>query len=190
MKTSFRYSLFILLLFTGSMLFSSSLRRRTSTKFRCGIIQVVKEHTLEDNDSLSICEILHNEYKKTIDSLSISKDSLKTVSLYWSDPGWVKGPDIVVNAQYFKVYFSTITYEQDKSVAYVDKYVYYFPVSGKGLSFMSNVYLGNHCHGGSFKLILDDASSCYDCSSLSQTLFRKKEPYMDRIEYLVRRLER
>lgn len=101
-----------------------------------------------------IQSILRQIHGKPINNLKISVDHPIEFNLYWSDPGYVKGPEWRKECDFCIVSFSTKTMSKDKkSLLYTDDWTYYFPVSGEKYGFIRNRYHGRGYHGGYLKYI-------------------------------------
>ncbi len=98
--------------------------------------------------------ILHQIHGKAIYNLKISIERPIEFNLYWSDPGYVKGPEWRKDCDFYVISFTTRTLTKDKKgILYSDDWVYYFPVNGEKYGFLRNRYYGKGYHGGSLKYI-------------------------------------
>ena len=60
--------------------------------------------TESELDSIPLKEAILKKYSNARD-IKISNEYLSSVSLFWSDPGYVEGPTISVNAKCWKISF-------------------------------------------------------------------------------------
>ena len=88
--------------------------------------------------------------------ISIKTDFLSSVSLFWSDPGYVKGPTIPIDRQCLRLHFSTDTFNEDGTIRYTDDYDYYI-INDDRIAIRKNRYHGKGYHGGSCVLIKSES---------------------------------
>ena len=101
-----------------------------------------------------ICEILYTHYGESIFDINADCQYYKKMHLYWSDPGWVDGPDVIENKYFYTISFKRTTYNEDhETIRYVDSWTYYFPVDGGCYCYLLNRYNGKFYHGGSMKYL-------------------------------------
>ena len=111
-----------------------------------------KEITINDRNQ-RILSILSKEYNDIKDFM-ICDDIINNVSLFWSDPGYIKGPTMMVECPCWKISFTTDTYNDNGTIKYTDYYKFYI-CKNDSIIYKRNNYQGHHYHGGSFIMFVD-----------------------------------
>lgn len=133
-------------------------------------------------DSVALKGTILKKYSNARD-IKISNEYLNSVSLFWSDPGYVEGPTISVNAKCWKISFSTDSFNDDGSLRYSDDYEYYI-LKEDSIAFMRNRYHGKGYHGGSFILMKDEMDLRYN--DISGPIARAKDEFTSTLENLLK----
>lgn len=90
--------------------------------------------------------------------------------LFWSDPGYIRGPEIAIEDTCCAVSFTTHTFNLGDG-GYSDDYVLYFPFHKK-FGILYNRYYGKNYHGGSLKVVPDSTDRSFE--ALQSALVHKK----------------
>lgn len=125
-----------------------------------------------------ISVILAMGFGKQIENLKIETVKLDKCSLFWSDPGYVRGPDIAVEDSCYAVRFTTHTFNLENG-GYSDDYVLYFPFHKK-FGIWWNHYYGKNYHGGSLKVVPDSTNRSFE--ALQRVLVHTKDKMWYQIE--------
>lgn len=133
-------------------------------------------------DSIAVEEAILKEYSNARD-IKISNEYLSSVSLFWSDPGYVKGPTISVNAKCWKISFSTDSFNDDGSLRYSDDYEFYI-LKDDSIAFKRNRYHGKGYHGGSFILMKNEKDLRYN--DISAPIAGTKDQFTSTLEILLK----
>lgn len=134
-------------------------------------------------DTIALKKAILKKYSNARD-IKIFNEYLSNVSLFWSDPGYVKGPTISVNAKCWKISFSTDSFNDDSSLRYTDDYEYYI-LKEDSIAFMRNSYHGKGYHGGSFILMKNEMDLRYN--DLSGPIARAKDEFTSTLEILLKK---
>lgn len=143
------------------------------------IIEIENESVI---DSIALQKVILSKYSNARD-FKISSDYLSSVSLFWSDPGYVEGPTISVHAKCWIISFSTDSFNDDGSLRYSDDYEYYILIEDN-IAFKRNRYHGKGYHGGSFILIKNDMDLRYN--DISAPLVMGKDDFTKSIETILK----
>ena len=134
-------------------------------------------------DSVALKEVILSKYSNARD-IKISNEYLSNVSLFWSDPGYVKGPTISVNAKCWKISFSTDSFNDDGNLRYTDDFEYYI-LKEDSIAFMRNSYHGKGYHGGSFILMKNEMDLRYN--DISAPIARAKDELASTLEIILKK---
>lgn len=130
-----------------------------------------------------ISEILSNEFKTRIENLKIETVQLDKCKLFWSDPGYVRGPEIAIEDSCYAVSFTTHTFKLEDG-GYSDDYVLYFPYHKK-IGIWYNRYYGKNYHGGSLKVVPDSTDNSF--KALRGVLVHTKDKMWYQIEQEIKK---
>lgn len=125
-----------------------------------------------------ISEILSKKFRTQINKLKIDTVQLSECSLFWSDPGYVRGPEIAIEDSCYAVSFTTHSFDGFGG-NYSDDYVFYFPFHKK-FGILYNCYYGKNYHGGSSRVVPDPTDRSFD--SLQFVLVHTKDKMWYQIE--------
>lgn len=148
--------------------------------------QLAKDEAIETEsaiDSIALKEAILKKYSNARD-IKISNEYLNNVSLFWSNPGYIEGPTINVNAKCWKISFSTDSFNDDGSLLYSDDYDYYI-MKEDNLAFEWNRYHGKGYHGGSFILMKNEMDLRYN--EISAPIVRGKDEFTNSIETILKK---
>ena len=133
-------------------------------------------------DSIALKEAILKKYSNARD-IKVSNEYLSNVSLFWSDPGYVEGPTISVNAKCWIISFSTDTFNDDGSLRYSDDYEFYI-LKDDSIAFKRNRYHGKGYHGGSFILMKNEIDLRYN--DIYAPIARTKDEFTSTLEILLK----
>lgn len=154
----------------------------TNSVVTYGYAQQLEDVTIAEK----VRRCLSKRYNQMPENLSISYEYINNVfNIYWSDPGFVEGPEIGVNGNFCIIKFSLTTYYDNKTVKYVDDFTYYIPLSDSKLLFIRNKYHGKNYHGGSFIIHKDGNSVEYE--ELQPPLVGIKTPTDIELEKIIKK---
>lgn len=125
-----------------------------------------------------ISKILSKEFGHQIMDLKIEIVQLDKRGLFWSDPGYISGPEIAIEDTCYAVSFTTHTFMPGDG-GYSDDYVLYFPFH-KNFGIWYNRYYGRNYHGGSLKVVPDSTDKRF--GSLQEVLVHPKDKMWNQIE--------
>ncbi len=134
-------------------------------------------------DTASIKNVVIKEFPNAR-NIMIASEFLSSISLYWSDPGYVKGPTISINARCWKISFSTDTFHSDGSIKYSDDYEY-FVLKEDNIAFKRNSYHGKGYHGGSFIMMKNEVD--YRYNDIKSPLVSSKDNFITTIESILQK---
>lgn len=137
----------------------------------------------ETVDTASIKSIIIKEYPNAR-NIIIASEFLSKVSLFWSDPGYVEGPTISVNATCWKISFSTDNINDDGSIKYTDDNEYYV-LKEDDVTFKRNRYHGKGYHGGSFVVLKNEVDFRYN--EIEAPLVSSKDNMIINIESVLKK---
>ena len=117
-------------------------------------------------------------FGERIEDLKIEIVQLDKCRLFWSDPGYIRGPEIAIEDTCCAVSFTTHTFNLGDG-GYSDDYVLYFPFHKK-FGILYNRYYGKNYHGGSLKVVPDSTDRSFE--ALQSALVHKKDKIWYQIE--------
>jgi hypothetical protein len=125
-----------------------------------------------DSRRNQVFKLIQATESRPIKEFRLTKEFISSVGLYWSDPGYVEGPDIKVQKMCWLLSYQTESLNDDGSIRYKDYYTYYFPIRER-VVYMRNRYSGIGYHGGSFIVLTDNNDHRFD--RLNKVLVRTKD---------------
>lgn len=169
--------LFVLFGFTGCNAQSSQTQEypQKSIYDSVDITQALKD---------SIYHILQTNEDGLVINYSVTKEYTEEVAIYWSDPGYVRGPNIKILKDAFVIRYSTETKNDDGTIEYTDNYSISY-IIGDSIVIKRNSYHGIGYHGGSCVILKENGDNRF--SDLESVLVREKPNYINEIAKILQK---
>lgn len=132
----------------------------------------------------SIFHILQANENRPVLDYSVKKQYVEEEAIYWSDPGYVRGPNIKIQKDAIVICYKTETKNDDGTIKYTDNYCISY-VIGDSIVIKRNSYHGRGYHGDSCVILKENNDDRF--SNIESVLVREKPNYINEIAKILQK---